>query len=191
VDALVQRLKDESAPPESTGPFGLQFNHSEAQRRDIIHRAVLEALGDIGPNAKAAVPAIRSALQARDGFVRASACVAFWKITGQVSPAVEPMIELLVTGHESDKRWSAEGLGRMGPAAEAAIPALIGALKDTDSGVRWDAAVALGCIGPKAWEAIPALIELLNKHEHIRDDIIKALRAIDAKLAAEPSVVAP
>jgi HEAT repeat protein len=187
----VQRLQDDSAPPESEGPFGIRFNDSEAQRRDIIHRAVLEALGDIGPNAKAAVPAIRSALKAQNGFVRASACVAFWKITAQVGPAVEPMVELLEKGNWSDKRQSATGLGRMGSAAEAAIPALVRALNDPDDGVRWDAAVALGCIGSKAREAIPALIELLKKDENVRDDIIKALKAIDAKVAAEAGVLAP
>jgi HEAT repeat protein len=185
VDALVKRLQDQSAPPESEGPFGVRFNHSDTERRDIIHRAVLEALGDIGPNAKTAVPTIRSALKSENGFVRASACVAFWRITGQVGPAVEPLVELLETGDWYAKRQSASGLGRIGSAAEAAVPALVRALKDAEWGVRWDAAIALGRIGPKARPAIPGLIELLKKNEYGREAVLAALRAIDDKAAAE------
>ena len=191
VDALVQRLEDQSAPPEREGPFGMRFNYSDAERRDTIHRAVLEALGDIGPNAKAALPTIRSFLRNRNGFVRASACVAHWKITGEVDPAVEAMVELLETGEEYDKRQSATGLGRLGTAAEAAIPALIRTLDDADEGVRRDAARALASMGAKARNAVPRLIALLKTDRSFRDDIAKALKTIDAKAAAEAGLLNP
>lgn len=191
VDALVQRLEDQSAPPESEGPFGIRFNHSDTQRREVIHRAVLEALGDIGPNAKAALPIIRSFLRTPSGFVRASACVTYWKITGEVGPAVEPLVELLETEGGSGKRWSANGLERMGPVAEAAIPALIRALDDADAGVRRDAALALGSMGHKARKAVPRLIELIKTDKSFRNDIAEALKAIDAKGASDAGVLTP
>ena len=64
--------------------------------------------------------------------------------------------------NEEDRRKAAEVLGRIGPAAVEAVPALIGTLRDTDSVVCGIAAVALGSIGPPASAAVPALIELLR-----------------------------
>jgi HEAT repeat protein len=171
VDALVQRLEDPSA--------------------GFVSRAVLEALGDIGPDAKTALPTIRVFLKVSDGFVRASACVAYWKITGEARPAVEPLIEVVEKGGWYDKRQAAEGLGRIGPAAEAAVPALVRCLKDADVMVRVDAAVALGCIGPKAKEAIPTLLELLKTQKEFPKSILWAIEAIDPKAATKAGVIDP
>ena len=123
--------------------------------------------------------------------MRASACVAYWKITGEVRPAVEPLIELVDKGNWYDKRQAADGLGRMGPAAEAAVPALVRCLKDTDVMVRVDAAVALGCIGPKAKEAIPALLEMLKTQKQFPKSIHWAIEAIDPEAAAKVGVIDP
>jgi uncharacterized protein (TIGR03067 family) len=66
-----------------------------------------------------------------------------------------------LTAALKDKDWqvrrdAAAALGESGPAATAAVPALVAALKDIKP--VWDAAVAaLGQIGPSAREAIPAL----------------------------------
>ena len=48
-------------------------------------------------------------------------------------------------------RW-----GSLAPRLDAAVPALVGALRDNETGVRWEAAVALGRIGK---DSVPALIE--------------------------------
>ncbi len=192
VEALVQRLQDDSAPSPPEGAFGIPVAFSKDEHRDIIHRAVLEALGDIGPDARAALPAIRTFLAARNGFARASAAVAFWKISGEAGAAVEAMVELLENGDWYAKRQSATGLGRMGPAADAGVPALCKALTDADAGVRRDAAIALGGIGPKARSAVPRLVELATKEDGpFRVDIAKALIALDAKAAADAGVHAP
>jgi hypothetical protein len=61
---------------------------------------------------------------------------------------------------------AATALGRIGPAAKAAIPALIDALKDRDPLVRVEAASALGSIGP---DAIGALRDALkNEDRYVR-----------------------
>ena len=52
---------------------------------------------------------------------------------------------------------TASALGRIGPAAKGAVPALSTALKDKDEQVQEWAAYALGEIGPAAKQAIPAL----------------------------------
>jgi HEAT repeat protein len=192
VEALVNRLQDDSAPPPPEDSFGIPVAFSKKEHRDIIHRAVLEALGNIGPDALAAVPAIRPFLGASNGFVRASAAVALWKISGQADVAVKSMVELLENGDWYGKRWSATGLGRMGPAGEAGITALIKALSDADAGVRRDAAIALGTIGPKARSAVPRLVVLVKEENGaFQADFEWALISLDAKAAAEAGVLAP
>ena len=56
--------------------------------------------------------------------------------------------------HPIERRKVAIALVKIGPAA---VPALIGALKDKDGYVRQSAAYALGRIGPVAKDAVPAL----------------------------------
>lgn len=59
---------------------------------------------------------------------------------------------------------AAAAIGKIGPGAKEAVPALIAALaKDKESDVRVDAAAALGDIGPGAKEAVPALAAALLK----------------------------
>ena len=54
-------------------------------------------------------------------------------------------------------------LGHIGAADKAAVPALVGALKDKDAGVREAAVLALLAIGPPAAEAAPALAEVRDR----------------------------
>jgi hypothetical protein len=75
----------------------------------------------------------------------------------------------------------------MGPAAAAAVPALIEALDDPIPAVRFPVTVALMEIGPAAKAAVPRLVTMLD--EEINDEIAasarRALRHID------PSAVPP
>ena len=54
-----------------------------------------------------------------------------------------------------------EVLGRMGSAAEPAVPDLVRLLDDADPEVRKAAARTLGRIGPTAEAAVPALMRAL------------------------------
>jgi HEAT repeat protein len=68
----------------------------------------------------------------------------------------------------------------MGPAAAAAVPALIEALSDPEPTVRFPVTVALGEIGPAAKAAVPKLKQMME--EEINDEIAagakRALRRI-------------
>lgn len=65
----------------------------------------------------------------------------------------------------------------MGPAAAAAVPALIESLDDPVAAVRFPATVALGEIGPAAEAAVPKLLKVME--EDINDEVAAgAKRAI-------------
>jgi HEAT repeat protein len=76
----------------------------------------------------------------------------------------------------------------MGPAAAAAVPALIEALDDPVPAVRFPVTVALMEIGPAAKAAVPRLQTMVD--EEINDEIAasarRALRHIDAKAVPSP-----
>lgn len=73
----------------------------------------------------------------------------------------------------------------MGPAAAAAVPALIESLGDPAPTVRFPVTVALGEIGPAAKAAVPRLKEMME--EEINDDVAaaakRALRRIQPETA--------
>lgn len=71
-------------------------------------------------------------------------------------------------------------LGRVGPADPAAIPAVTGALKDRDAGVRKAAVLALLNLGPAAVEALPVLVEASTKDADpaVRSHAAKAVERV-------------
>jgi HEAT repeat protein len=74
---------------------------------------------------------------------------------------------------------AAYAISGMGPAAKAAVPALIEALADAEPTVRFPVCVALKEIGPAAADAVPALTELLDdRNDEIAAMARKAIRAI-------------
>jgi HEAT repeat protein len=75
---------------------------------------------------------------------------------------------------------AAYAISGMGPAAKAAVPALVEALKDeTNPAVRFPVCVALREIGPEAREAVPALTEALDdRNDDVAAMARKAIRAI-------------
>src|SRR4051795_10605059 len=76
----------------------------------------------------------------------------------------------------------------MGPAAAAAVPALIETLDDPSAAVRFPATVALMEIGPAAKAAVPRLQVMVD--EEINDEIAasarRALRHIDPAAVEAP-----
>ncbi len=90
------------------------------------------------------------------------------------------LVDTLIHGDLEERRHAVRTLGRLGPAAADAVPALIETLADEKTWMRNDAAIALGKIGPAAEAAIPALTAIQD------DDIVgfdakKALKEITGK----------
>lgn len=125
-------------------------------------------LGTIGPPAQAALGALlRRAENDEDTLIRAHAAYSAWLI----DPARLPVtLGVLETGARSGDSRSCFLLGRLGPAAAPAVPALVGILNDPTSPVLMEAGAALGNIGPQARAALPALKGLCQAAEdpHLR-----------------------
>jgi hypothetical protein len=116
--------------------------------------AAAAALARIGPAAAPAVPALRRAVGHRDAVVRERALDAL-KAVGE-SPVAD-LVLALNDGDADRAVWAAGVLGKMGPDATNAVPALAAALDSVDARVLRAAVGALGAIGRNAVPAVPAL----------------------------------
>ncbi len=77
----------------------------------------------------------------------------------------------------SSRNAAAYEIAGLGPAAAAAVPALIEALDDEVAAVRFPVTVALGEIGPAAAAAVPRLKQMME--EDLNDEVAAgAKRAI-------------
>jgi HEAT repeat protein len=130
------------------------------------------ALGRIGPEGKAAIPALVDIY-----FHDKSWCVqAYTKdaLVGMGEAVVPALLQILDEEKDEDdwgRRWRAVGLlGCLGPKAKDAVPALLGCLKDSHAPVRECAVISLGRIGPMAKDAVPALIQILRDRGGLLDN---------------------
>jgi len=167
-----------------------------------------DILGQIGPDAADATPALGQALADDDPLVRRVAAESLGKIGPPASAAVPALAAML---QSEDRIYAVKALIRFKTAARDAAPALIAVLKDPSPEVRWNAcealgdmqakaavsalqdlladpedrvrehaAEALGEIGPDAAAAVPALRRLLaDPDAGVREEAIKALKRID------------
>jgi len=106
-----------------------------------VRESAAEALGEIGPDAKEAIPTLIDLLQDREAYVRKSAANAL----GEIGPHAKEAVPALIIALGDEDSWvrvyAAEALGKIG--VKEAVPALIGALEDEDKYVRGKAVTAL------------------------------------------------
>ncbi len=95
-----------------------------------VRKVAAEALGGIGPEAKAAVPALIEALKDPEGDVRREAAQTLGQIGPEAKAAVPALSEALKDTEWEVRSGAGRALGGIGPEAKAAIPALIEASKD-------------------------------------------------------------
>jgi hypothetical protein len=158
-DALVGQLRD--LPPQiNPGPFSVLCASSPCGRpplppEEAKRRQIYDQLYELG---RACVPALARALQSSDVGLRRNATLALdvlsggWWFYDRIPSKVD---------------------------VSAALPALIGALGDSDPNVRWGAAAVIGNIGPAAAEAVPRLVVLLrDENEGARNSACIGLKGI-------------
>jgi hypothetical protein len=100
-------------------------------------------LSRLGPEARAAVPALIEALTGKETLVRAHAALALGRIGPDAHAAVPALADLLRDPEWTVRRQAALALGRIGPEARMAIPALEKLVRDPDHLVRQAAEEAL------------------------------------------------
>jgi HEAT repeat protein len=136
--------------------------------------SVALVLADFGPDARPAVPEVLAALKAKDEkLVRRSAFV-----LGRLRlPEAVSALQSALMGSAAARPAVAEALGRLGEAAQPALPELLAALKDPS--LRPQAALAIVRIAPeKAAEAGRALAEDLAGDSPARASALALLRTM-------------
>jgi hypothetical protein len=104
-----------------------------------------------------------SALNSSDDALRRQAIFALGVIGAKAGEAVPALAAILQEDPNPDLRVQAAlALSKMDPASRAAVPALAGALSDSDPFVRAYAAIALQRLGTDARPAIAALIKAID-----------------------------
>jgi HEAT repeat protein len=128
---------------------------------------VPEALGRLGPDAKAALPTLIGLV--RGGTPGSGDVEALAQVDPEGKVCVPALVTALGDKDPSVSDAAARALGLLGPAASEAIPALAATLKrdfmqpfENEGSPLVAAAKALGRIGPDARSAIPALIRALQ-----------------------------
>ncbi len=158
-----------------------------------VRGEAVRALGEIGPDAAAAIPSLTA--QAERGSVTAAA--ALRKVGAD---AASPILVRMVGDRALDystRALCANEIRELGPAAAAAIPALVDALHDTGRGIegvqkaelRRAAASALAKLGPEGVDALT--VALRDPQRDVRQDAALGLLEIGPEATeAIPALVA-
>ncbi len=110
-----------------------------------------QALGNMGPGAKPALPVLTEAMADDRSFARRDAALALWQIDRQASRAVPVLRDCLRDRRSAYQRQqAAAALAEIGPEAKDAVPELIDAFHDRDRALRKQAGDALKKIDPEA-----------------------------------------
>jgi hypothetical protein len=131
------------APARVRGGTPADWVRRLGEKTDAARIEAARALGEAGPAAKAAVPALVESMRNASVEVRAAASDAIAKI-GDVS--VPRLVESLKDGDARLRAGAAEALGKLGSSAQEAVPALESAATDARDEVRLAAEKALRAI---------------------------------------------
>lgn len=191
VSALAEALRDDSPSVRAhaayaLGRFGVAAESAVPALAEVlrdpalqVRLAAVRALGELGSYAAAAVPALAAALRDEAGAVTLAAADALVQIGRPAVPALAEKLE-----DRELAPLAATALGRIGPAAQEAVPALTKLLDSGNEETRREAILALAEIGPKAESAVPALMGLLKKEgDPLRAGGAYALAMIGAERA--------
>jgi len=163
-----------------------------SQAGDSTVRALAaRALGGMGPEAQAAIPALQAALD--DDAARISAAYALWQIDPQgklILPTLFPhtqlpipnLIEALDHPRLEVRKSAARALGAMGTAASQATPTLLRALEDRELRPLAAQALATAATSQGLKAVTPTLLKMLHDGDpRVRQATILALGRSRAK----------
>jgi HEAT repeat protein len=187
VPVLIAALSDQAEAKEEPTAPALDRRSTDGP----LCRSAALALGNMGPSARAAIPALLKSLNDPDQGLSAVSCYALVKIDPQDKRIVPSLVEVLKGQSPGSRADAASALGRIGPQAKAAVSALLEALKAKDErdperaqSLREAAAYALGRIDWQTEETVPALAEALKAPDRdgsLRRTIVRALTQLGPK----------
>lgn len=138
-----------------------------------VRRKAAFAIGRIAPP-DVAVPVLIKVLADDNADVRTAAVAA---LAGFDKEAVPALADALKSPHPRICLHAAQALGQIGPAADAAVPALTPLLASKEKGIGTEARGALARFGKVA---LPALIKALNSEDFtLRRRAVQAIAEID------------
>jgi HEAT repeat protein/serine phosphatase RsbU (regulator of sigma subunit) len=147
-----------------------------------MQTAILETLGDLGPEAQEAAAEVRSLLdrQARPE-VRRAAGSNLARIDPTAPETIAALGQHLEDPDEDIRIAIIQALESLGPAAKEVIPVLVGILRDPNASLGLKLAVcdALGGIKPNGKDGVTPLQELLKQHNRqLQEKAIEILRSL-------------
>jgi HEAT repeat protein len=166
-------------------------------RSDAVREAAAGALGDIGPDARAAAGVLGAALKAKPPALVKAAASALRRMGKDARDAQAELLGLLGdrTADAEARTDAALALGQFGPDAAAALPVLKGVLADAKAALptRRAAAETLGKMGREAGDAAGALAAVLTAKDAGAELRLAAVTALDqvgpGAKAAVPALV--
>ena len=180
VPALVQELRNQG---DGKDTIAINIGENAFFRYPGPRSRAATALGQIGPEAKAAVPALAQVLKDDDSSIRTAAARALGNIGTAAVPALLKALQnddarvraASVTGLGQISPNAVSALGEIGADAKAAVPALVAAFKDASNELRTTIVAVLKAIGPVA---VPILTRSLGDQENasgVRQGVAMAL----------------
>lgn len=152
-----------------------------------VRSEAARALGQLGPAAAPAAPALVGAMEDESSVVRGRAARALSAIAHEPVAAPDITVRALLEGVRGSGEalmpdaGLVDALAILGPPA---VPHVVVALQDGDAGVRWHAAAALMRLGHAASETTPALLAAMNDAQWpVRNAAGRALEEVVVKSA--------
>jgi HEAT repeat protein len=167
-----------------------------AMKHQRVRPRVVYILGQIGPDAAPATPALAECLADKNDAVRREAAMALAKIGPGAKDAAEALAKALDDPEPAVAYGAAFALGKIGPSAAAAKPRLLKAIKSDDPSLALIAAWTLVQIHPTCKECTAAAMPLLTQglkdsDARFRLGAVEALKSLGTRAkAAKPAIEA-
>lgn len=159
-DDLARQVRAQS--PWALGPLAKSLVERLPRARNPEARpGAILALGEIGPEARCAVPTLLELSHSGDPRAATRAVEALVKIDPKsAEPRIPALLEWTTPGHESRVRLTAmASLRDLGPAAKVAVPALLKLADEDDLEISAGAIEAVGHIDPWMGDTVKHTVE--------------------------------
>ena len=130
-----------------------------------VRIAAAKALGDFGPLADVAIPALSRSLRGDDDNMTQTVINSLLKIGDQATPTLK---EQLNSDDTITRLYAADAVWRITEDSSEILPTLVAVLSDGDVEDRELAALGLTYLGRQALPAVPAIQKLVNNRDNQR-----------------------